>query len=396
MPDPAFSRVPFDQWRSGAAQAPLKWTVSAPQVLLSTHQRLLARVQAEVDGAEVARRRGKGELVLFFEIEADGQRYQDHTTLDLAKMQEGIQASQVQFSESAFVLPGEYALTLALYCTSTGEHSIRTVHLRVPELRADPLPHAWDGLPPVEIRGDTETPDLWFQPKIQSRLNLRSNVEGLEQIELVLNLTPSERAAGSQGSADRALAVMLPALKLLSGVDWRGAAIHVTVLDLAQQKIPFEQSRAAPIDWPLLRAALLDSRAGQIDVKALERRAQQAAFFRNQVAKRLAPHRIAIILSPVVAFESGEDLRAVEAERPADCSVYYLRFHQRLGPPLRTLPFISARPSASVGVRPTERRATENEVDQLARTLKPLGPRVFDIESPQQFRSALATILSAE
>jgi len=76
--------------------------------------------------------------------------------------------------------------------------------------------------------------------------------------------------------------------------------------------------------------------------------------------------------------------------------VYYLRFHQRLGPPVRTLPFISARPSARVGVRPTERRATENEVDQLARTLKPLGPRVFDIESPQQFRSALATILSAE
>jgi hypothetical protein len=34
------------------------------------------------------------------------------------------------------------------------------------------------------------------------------------------------------------------------------------------------------------------------------------------------------------------------------------------------------------------------EIDQLEPTLKPLAPRVFDVETPEEFRKALATIVA--
>jgi hypothetical protein len=34
------------------------------------------------------------------------------------------------------------------------------------------------------------------------------------------------------------------------------------------------------------------------------------------------------------------------------------------------------------------------QLDQLESTLKPLAPRLFDVDTPEQFRKALATVLA--
>jgi len=55
-------------------------------VILSVHQRLLARLQIQLDGAEAAKRRGEGKLVFYFQItDSKGRVYQDHTEYDLEK-----------------------------------------------------------------------------------------------------------------------------------------------------------------------------------------------------------------------------------------------------------------------------------------------------------------------
>jgi hypothetical protein len=139
----------------------------------------------------------------------------------------------------------------------------------------------------------------------------------------------------------------------------------------------------------------------------LAQRGQSAAFFTKQVADRITSgsseaHRVVIVLSPPVEFERGEDLKAISVIRPEACSVFYIRYRARMGvdPGLRDAgPGINgpglrrSQLGAPMGRR-TERgpgRYVQN--DQLARTLKPLDPRLFDVETPEEFRKALAAVM---
>src|ERR1700678_4155503 len=106
--DPAFEKIPFDQWLGERDQAGFRWTASVPRVELSFHQRLMARVEIKLDGQDLAARRGHGELVFFVQImDHDGTRYQNHGSVDLSKLDENVKAANVEYSPSAFFLPGD-------------------------------------------------------------------------------------------------------------------------------------------------------------------------------------------------------------------------------------------------------------------------------------------------
>ncbi len=66
---PLFSDFPFDQWAAAPDHTVIKWQVQLPNPQLSVHQRLLERVQTIVPGGELAKRRGRGELVLLVRFE---------------------------------------------------------------------------------------------------------------------------------------------------------------------------------------------------------------------------------------------------------------------------------------------------------------------------------------
>ena len=57
--DPEFAKVPFEDWLKGANQAQIKWKFRIYPARLSNHQRLLTQIQVALDGAELAKRRGK-------------------------------------------------------------------------------------------------------------------------------------------------------------------------------------------------------------------------------------------------------------------------------------------------------------------------------------------------
>jgi hypothetical protein len=133
--DPAFQKIPFDQWR------------------------------------------GDGELVFFVQItDRDGARYQDHGSIDLSKLDENIKAANLEYSQRAFFLPGDYRLAVAILDTATGEHSIRQTQFRVAPRQRDLLPDAWRDLPPVEFIGKAESPDSWYLPDIHGRLRWAASV----------------------------------------------------------------------------------------------------------------------------------------------------------------------------------------------------------------------------
>jgi hypothetical protein len=205
---------------------------------------------------------------------------------------------------------------------------------------------------------------------------------------------------------------VIPALKVLTQMDIKNGSINVTLLDLERRKVSFNQEQAGKLDWTRLRAALLDNDPNQIDVHALENHEQNAQFFVSEIRKRLEsaeqngdvplgltadPACVLIVLSGPMAFPKGQDLRPIEATPEPGTRVFYIRYNPPLvavpgGPPMYG-PQPRGRMAPPPGVVFGGRGAVATE-DSLARTLKPLAPRTFDVTTPMEFRSALAAIMS--
>jgi hypothetical protein len=99
-----------------------------------------------------------------------------------------------------------------------------------------------------------------------------------------------------------------------------------------------------------------------------------------------------------MAFVGGQDLRPIEFMGGAEqgSRVFYICYY----PPLQVVPGEARQedfghhgrvapspvPHATVVGTPVE--------DSLARTLKPLAPRLFNVRSPMEFRNALAAIIN--
>jgi hypothetical protein len=184
-------------------------------------------------------------------------------------------------------------------------------------------------------------------------------------------------------------------------MDVENGSINVTLLDLERRKVSFSQEGAAKLDWTGLRASLVENEPNTIDVHALENHEQNAQFFISEVRKRLErtesnleSARVLIVLSGPMAFPKGQDLSPIEATPGPGTKVFYIRYL----PPRPELSFMTSNlggrsmrpplsPPGSFG------RAPSSD-DSLARTLKPLSPRIFDVTVPIEFRNALAAILS--
>lgn len=392
--DPLFKKVHFDTWVGGKNQAPFKWKVSMQPLVLSNHQRWLARIDVEIDGAEMESRRGHGALLILFQMQdANGHVYQDHGSLDLTKTEAGIKSQIVTYTESAFVIPGNYPLAIGVFDTNNQDHWLRNETLKVGAFKNDPLPFAWRDLPPVEFHPPEETPDSWYLPTVTGRLHLPVETRHPLKIDILVNLTPSERATGSQRIQDRNLSVLLPTMKALAQMELKAGSLKVESLDLTRQKVTYQQDAVKQLDWTKMRAAITSDQLGTINVKALGDRANSAQFFETEVNKRVRTADVLIILSSSVRFEQGMDLAPLQAEGTPDCKIFYVRYHP---PPVRYVvqqqPVLARRRVPLGGGQMTQLGPTI--VDQLEPTLRNLRHRLFDVQNPEEMRKALAELIT--
>jgi hypothetical protein len=380
---------------------------------LSVHQRLMAIVSVDIDGAEFVKRNKPGQVVVFLEIrDRDNRAYRNYRVMTLPEGNNPSDTATVNFQQNTFILPGEYSVAAAVYDRESREHSLKKMKLRVSELARDPLREPWRDLPRVEFAGLPEPPDRWYLPEIASRLYLPVKTERPVRVEVVVNESPTEMAIGGRTGrvSRRNMSNLIPALKVISQMEIGNGSINVTLLDLERRKVSFTQEGAGKLDWTRLRAALLENDPDQIDVRALENHEQNAQFFVSEVRKRLErtevngdvplglsaePVRVLIVLSGPMAFPRGQDLRPIEAPPEPGSRVFYIRYN----PPVSnqggtTLGGFSGRrgrgpaPNTGVGVRGVLTQ------DSLVGTLKPLVPRLFDVTTANEFRSALAAIMN--
>ncbi len=406
-PDPAFATIPFDRWVEEGDQAHMHWTGHVLGVGLSNHQRLEAKVELVVDGNEIARRRGKGYLAMLVQFaDSENRVYQTHQALDLQNAKEDSGKSNISYTQSAFVTPGDYRISLAIFDTATGEHSAMRLPLHVNPLKNDVLPDAWRDLPPVEIIRPVDSPDDLFLPNVTGRLHLPLETHRKVQLEILVNASPlavSEPSPAQQIS-NRSLASLIPALKTLSSTDVRTGTLSATLLDLTTQRVIFQQDSVRELDWAKLAPALKQAGPNIIDIHALENRRQNAQFFLTEVRRRIganapsagpaAPLPVLIVLSGPMSFSSGEDLHPLELGAKPDAEVFYIRYHSIPPRPI-TNPYLEEtrrlRRPMSQPVRTPD--AAMEPVDSLEYTLKPLQPHLFDVYTPEQFRKALSTLL---
>jgi hypothetical protein len=362
----------------------LPWKVIIWPERLSSHQRLLSYVEILVPGKELIKRRGQGRLVALVQLtDSAGRVYQDDGSLDLDGANPVDKKKDAYFAWGAFVLPGDYKLVVALYDRETGEHNLSQRNLKIAALKNDPLPDAWRDLPSVEFMERAEKLDSSFHPEIRGRLHLPLEAHRPVQIELLVNLTPSEILTGSYRAYNFNLRALMPILKTFSQIDVRKGAVNLATLDLTRQQVSFEQSdiNVNQLAWSELKEVLSAADPSKIDVRSLQGRKYNAAFLRDEIARRIASHsalpsedqvenpiRVFILLSSSVAFNARAGLRQIELPRECDCLVYHVRYDWW-----------------------RSRMAAFDDIDKV---LKPLKLRKFSATSPQGVRKALATMLN--
>jgi hypothetical protein len=414
LEDPVFNRIPFEQWLKGDGDTHMRWTAEVSPGRLSVYQRLSVNFAVRVDGAEFVKRSGPGQMVVFMEIrDRDDRVFRTHRALHFEDLKNAGNLAAVSFEQHAFILPGDYQVAAAIYDTGSKEHALKRIKLHVPEVPHDPLPNSWRGLPEVEFVTIADPPDGWYLPDVSSRLTLPVENERPVRVEVVVNESPTELATGRTGRVmKRNMGNLIPALRVLSEMDLKNGSINVTLLDLERRKVSFNQEQAGKLDWGRLRAALIENDPNQIDVHALENHEQNAQFFVSEVRKRLEstesngdvplglsadPARVLIVLSGPMAFPKGQDLRPIEAPDPG-ARVFYVRYYPPRPAIFSGLPSQQGGPGRRGAASPPPGYGGPNRgaslEDSLGRTLKPLGPRTFEVTTPTEFRNALAAIMS--
>ena len=400
--DPVFSEIPFDQWLSQADQSHMHWSVRMSEPQLSTHQRLISGIDIEVDGAELAKRRGKGQFLVLVQVNDDrGRVWQNHQELDLDHVEDGMKVNDAVFSQLVFLLPGDYHVAIAIFDDATGEHSVIKRRLHASPLKNEPLPGAWRDLPAVEFVTPSMPPDSWYLPSVEGKLRLAVETHEPVHVNLVVNLTPSEEFTGSTRVQNRTFGLLLPATKVLSQVDWGNTAFSLALLDISRRRVTYQQDSTPDprdnthgLDWSKAGSSLAEVKPGIIDVRSLEKRQYSAEFFLNEIRRRIGasdgpgPRRthVLIVLSGPVRFESGQEVHPLALDSPTDAKVFYIRYHPA--------PRITPGRSGGRYQRGDMRADYGPQFDQLEPLLKPLEPRLFEVGTPQQFRKALAAILT--
>ncbi len=394
--DPAFERVPFDRWLAESSDTSFHWKARVARAELSFHQRFVTAVEIALDGKDLGTRR-KGELVFLIQItDSAGARYQHHSAIELNKLDENIKEADLEISQRAFVLPGDYRLAVAIFDTASMDHSTMQTQFRVAQPQSDFLPEAWRDLPSVEFIESEPSPDSWFLPEIKGRLRWADSAHSPPRLEVILNVAPATPEEGSRHTPSSGMGALLPVFKALSETGSPSLSESLDLLDLGRRRNVFRQDGVQDLEWPRLKTALGDANTASIDVHTLADRHHEAQFFVSEVRRVLRESdkpSVLVVLTTAVVFESGEDLEPISLEALPAVRVFYIRYRApiALGRPYG--PQIGGRGRGGrMGGGPMMNQTSHNVVDQLEATLKPLHPKVFDVETAEQVTKALKEI----
>ncbi len=399
VPPEEVDRIPFARWVAEGDRAQIPWKVRVHPARMRFDQRLLVEFEAAIRAKDMIKRGGLHDLSLVARVaDSRGEWLEGYgalqTELDPVKTPRATLVFRVQ----AWMRPGEYAAGLVMTERRTGARNVARREFRVPAVSRDPLPELYRDLPRAEFLPAAEGADTFFRSEITSRLWLPAPTQEPVHVELLMNFSTTEELTGRRWAHRYTLRTMLEALRLLTQISLPNGTLRITGLDLVERRVVFEQEKVKEVDWPRLRAALGTMNPGMIGARALAGRKQNAAFFRDVLARRLRGEtltaasgdqegaanlsagsgngrtsgdnpprgqRVFIVVSNAMMFPKGADRKPLRPEGDCRCRIYFLRFEFGSG----------------------------WMWDELFQLLKPLRPQRFDIIYPTDARKAVAEIL---
>jgi hypothetical protein len=400
--DPDFPEVTFQEWLEQGPREELRWRQHIVPAELSFHERLMARIVVEIDGAELLKHCCEGQAVALVQItDSAGRTYRNHVLHQLDNAKPGMRQYTLTFTWNVFVLPGEYRVAVAFYYTGKPEHNLALGNLHVRPLKNDPLPGAWSELPNVEFTdAQPEGLDEFFLPGITGRLHLPVVTRRAVQLEVLENLTPYRSEQKHTVRFKARLASLLPILKTFSQLELQNGSLRLATMDFTRNRVTFEQDEVSDrsVNWKELRDALSANDPGKIDVHDLRDTNQYAAFFREEMSRRLSlvadreaksnqrALRVIVVVSSPIQFGFGRP-KPVPPPQNSDFVVYYVRceFLPRLD---------EIRRAAHTPPEGIEGAANIEEVDDgIGKVLRSLKPRIFVVHSSEDLRKSLATMI---
>lgn len=378
-----FSRVPFDEWVKEGPKEQVPWRTRSAYEGLSGHQRLLASFQVQVSIQELLKRPRNRQLILLLQVtDSAGREFRNFEKLELSEIRASEKAGKneaLRFSWYAFIRPGEYQVATVLYHGGTSEHNLSIKRLKIPAWGKDPLPGAWDDLPPVEFWAPIQEDnlDFFFRPEIAGRLRLPLTTQRPIRLEVLADFTASDVFRGSKTLYSNYLGAALPTLKTFSQIDVRNGTLDVEALDLARQEVTFQQDNLKEIDWARLKQALSGTHPSVVSVDALSDKHPGPKLLRDEVMRRIKSRpassnealRVFVLISSPLGLYSFAAVKSELLPERCSCLIYYLEYDASRRPGLF---------SALGSVR---------------KMLRPAPVRTFSAHSSEGIRKALATIM---
>jgi hypothetical protein len=372
--------IPISDWLNAGETTEIPWTLLVRDAYLRMDQRLEVGYLTRVRAKDLNRTGSAHELFLVSRISSpDGEWLNAPSVVQHSIEKELPKNTEAQFRMRVCVQPGDYVLWLVLYDRKTGKHNLAKRRIRVPEISKDPLPDVYARLPLVEFpkSGETEGDSVGY---LSSELFLPVRNKHPLEVELISTLSPPEQWAGRGRLVRSHNENTVGALTVLSQLELEMGSISIVGLDLLRHEVLFEQKDFRGVNWTALREALEKADSPRITAKALGDRKNNGAFFREFLSERLGsdgspdsgacdhheePLRVFIVVTGSWLFERGSDLTPLQLEGDCRCRIYHLRF-----------------------------RLNNNDLfDELAKVMKPLRPKTFNLLTPRDLRKAIAEIL---
>ena len=397
--DPAFEKIPFEQWMNERDTMRLRWRLEAGKPAMSFHQRLSSAVTITIDGRELWERRGEGQLVLFIEAQAaDGGRYQCHGSIALSKIQDDMRSANLEYQQHLFVLPGDYQISVAILDTRNSEHAARRMTFRVARPALPQLAEWWSRLPAVEFIEAKESPESWYLPDVNQVVRWASQASG-GRLNVIFNVPgPAPTAPHGLFRREDPMQGLLPAFKSFTRPTAEAISTHVEMIDLSRHKTVLHVDGGAAPDWEKVKAAYTQARSNAIDVKVMAERHQDAHYFVKRVRAMLAASEepsVLVVLSPAVVFESGENLEPISPGELPRCRVFYLRYDPLLRMRVMAHETLGGQRMGGRRRPPDASWPLLAPTDQLADLLKPIGAKIVDVDRPERMAQAMAEVEKA-
>jgi len=394
-PERWFAQLPFDEWMKQGPSRQLPFKTHGEVLGLAVQQRLVARIEARIDGAELVARGNHGTLVALVQLtDRSGQQFRNAAELSLDTLKPEARRTEITVSWTLFVRPGEYSVQLALYHTETKQHGLTQQSLRVPEAKKSFEADLWHDLPNIEFWGTSAPPDpdAAYLPDVEHDVHVPLRSDRPISLQIIVDVTASEAFEGSAELFSEYLFRVLPAMRVLANADVSGGSIRVSAIDLLHRRELFDQRNVHMLDWERFKRVFSPESVGTVDVASLNKK-KSPVFLRQELSRRLqgehegerAPMKVFIVLTAPLSSYSFSGLQEPGAlPDKCSCRVYYLEFgvvRQRIAAFGRRRLLI---PYSAFGAK--------GDVEKM---LRPLHVRSFEIEAmnpAESFGNALRKI----